>query len=170
VLSNDTRKVVYGSAKFEGFETQDKACLNRDEACIKLKFLSLTKGEGLDAESDGILGLSPEISLDRNDQHFIWSLMNQGVISKASMSLSLADQSSFAIFGGIEESQIVDGIKGLKPFRNNPDIFSHVKAWALTGKGMQYGDASLGQSGVYPAIMDTGSTLIIVPSALFAQL
>ena len=139
VLSNETKSVIYGSANFEGKETQDKACLNRDEGCISLKFLSLVKGDGLDSESDGILGLSPEMSTDRNDQHLVWSLMNQGQISKASLSLSLADQDPIAIFGGVDESQIVGGFKGLKPFRNNPDIFSHVKAWALRGRGMYYG-------------------------------
>jgi hypothetical protein len=70
--------------------------------------------------------------------------MNQGLISKASFSLSLADSSSFAVFGGVEDSQILGGIKGLRPFRNNPDIFSHIKAWALTGKGLYYGGTALG--------------------------
>lgn len=79
------------------------------------------------------------MSTDRSDQHLIWSLMNQGKIDKASFSLSLADGNSFAIFGGIDEDQIIDGKNGLKPFRNNPDIFSHIKAWALSGKGLNYG-------------------------------
>lgn len=45
----------------------------------------------------------------------------------------------FAVFGGIDEKQIEGGRAGLRPFRNNPDIFSHVKAWALLGKGLFYG-------------------------------
>jgi len=65
--------------------------------------------------------------------------MQQGQIDKASFSLSLADGNSFAVLGGVEDSQIVGGKSGLKPFRNNPDIFSHIKAWALTGKGLYYG-------------------------------
>lgn len=70
---------------------------------MDFKFLSLSKGDGLDQGSDGILGLSPEMSTDRSDQHLVWSLMKQGLISRASFSLSLADASSFAVFGGIDE-------------------------------------------------------------------
>lgn len=67
-MSNDTKNVLYGSAKFEGKETQDKTCLHSgDQHCINFKFLSLSNGEGLDSEADGILGLSPEMSTDRND-------------------------------------------------------------------------------------------------------
>mmetsp|Transcript_41860 Transcript_41860/g.64047 ORF Transcript_41860/g.64047 Transcript_41860/m.64047 type:complete len:211 (-) Transcript_41860:412-1044(-) len=171
LLSNETKSVVYGSAKFAGKETKDKMCLSQSaDKCIDFKFLSLEKGEGLDAESDGILGLSPEMSTDRNDQHLVWSLMQQGLISKASFSLSLADSNSFAIFGGVDESQVVGGRHGLRPFRNNPDIFSHIKAWALSGKGLYYGAPSLGESGTYPAVIDTGSTLIAVPPPLFQSL
>ena len=81
--------------------------------------------------------------------------------------MSFADKNSFAIFGGVDQNQIVGGIKGLKPFRNNPDIFSHVKSWALSGKGIYYDDHKVGAESTYPAVMDTGSTLIIVPQALF---
>lgn len=65
--------------------------MKQDKECMDFKFLSLSKGEGLDQGSDGILGLSPEMSTDRNDQHLIWSLMKQGIISRASFSLSLSD-------------------------------------------------------------------------------
>lgn len=99
----------------------------------------MTNQNGLDKDADGILGLSPEMSTDRSDQHLIWSLMKQKQISKASFSLSLDDNNMFAVLGGIDESQIVGGSKGLRPFRNNPDIFSHIKAWALSGKGVYYG-------------------------------
>jgi len=170
LLSNDTSSVVYGSAKFEGKQTQDKTCMLKEKGCMDFKFLSLSKGEGLDQGSDGILGLSPEMSTDRSDQHLVWSLMKAGLIDRASFSLSLSDQSSFAVFGGIDEEQIVGGATGLKPFRNNPDIFSHIKAWALTGEALYYGLPQIGQTGSYPAVIDTGSTLIAVPSALFQGL
>ena len=75
ILSEDSKSVLYGSAKFEGKETQDKTCLAEKDSCINFKFLSLQKGEGLDASADGILGLSPEMSTDRQDQHLVWSLM-----------------------------------------------------------------------------------------------
>jgi len=74
ILSNDTKSVLYGSAKLEGKETLDKTCLAKGDSCINFKFLSLQKGEGLES-ADGILGLSPEMSTDRQDQHLVWSLM-----------------------------------------------------------------------------------------------
>lgn len=105
ILSNTTDHVVYGSAKFEGKETQDKTCVaGVTTGCINFKFLALSKGEGLDADADGVLGLSPEMSTDRSDQHLIWSLMQQGQIDKASFSLSLAEGNSFAVLGGVEDS------------------------------------------------------------------
>lgn len=76
----------------------------------------------------------------------------------------------FAVLGGVDESQIVGGSKGLRPFRNNPDIFSHIKAWALSGKGMYNGDEQIGEKGTFPAVMDTGSTMIAVPPPLFKSL
>lgn len=62
------------------------------------------------------------------------------------------------------------GKTGLRAFRNNPDIFSHIKAWALSGKGLYYGTPQIGEKGTYPAVMDTGSTIIAVPSQLFSAL
>lgn len=109
MLSNDTKTVLYGSAKFAGKETADRACVNQGEGCINFKFLSLEQGTGLDKDADGILGLSPEMSTDRADQHLIWSLMKQKQISKAAFSLSLSDSNSFAVLGGIDDSQIVGG-------------------------------------------------------------
>ena len=89
-LSEDSKTVVYGSAKFEGKETQDKTCIAEDSQGINFKFLALEKGEGLDSDADGILGLSPEMSMDRSDQHLVWSLMKQKQISKATFSLSMS--------------------------------------------------------------------------------
>ena len=73
----------------------------KDKNCMDFKFLSLSKGEGLDQGSDGILGLSPEMSTDRSDQHIVWSLMKSNIIDRASFSLSLSDTNSFAIFGSV---------------------------------------------------------------------
>lgn len=58
----------------------------------------------------------------------------------------------------------------MRPFRNNPDIFSHVKAWALSGKGLFSGFRQMGAFGNFPAVIDTGSNLIAVPTPLFKNL
>lgn len=75
LLSKDTQTVIYGSAKLKGKETQDRTCMSANKDCLSFKFLSLEEGDGLDQNSDGILGLSPEMSTDRSDQHLVWSLM-----------------------------------------------------------------------------------------------
>lgn len=140
LVSDDTETVVYGSAEFSGKEAKDRTCMAKDDNCVDFKFLAVETQEGMDNDQDGILGLSPEMSTDRDDQHLVWTLMRQGLISRASFSLSLAPEASFAVLGGIDEEQIVGGATGLRPFRNNPDIFSHIKAWALTGTGIYYGN------------------------------
>ena len=45
----------------------DRTCMSENKDCLSFKFLSLEQGEGLDQNSDGILGLSPEMSTDRSD-------------------------------------------------------------------------------------------------------
>ena len=75
VLSNDTQTVIYGSAQFTGKSAEDRTCMAPDTNCIQFKFLALESQDGMDSDQDGILGLSPEMSTDRDDQHLVWSLM-----------------------------------------------------------------------------------------------
>ena len=75
-----------------------------------------------------------------------------------SFSITAADmpEKPYALFGGYNSSQIVDGASGLKTFKNYPTKF---KTWALLGQGMKYKDAyvtDLNQS--FPAIIDTGNS------------
>ena len=61
-----------------------------------------------------------------------------------SFSITAADmpEKPYALFGGYNSSQIVDGASGLKTFKNYPTKF---KTWALLGQGMKYKDAYVWQ-------------------------
>lgn len=89
MLAHSSSKVVYGSAKIQGFVWQDYACINaltkglsgaelkqelKDNKCSMFQFLSLYKAEGLSEKADGILGLSPHKSEKKRKFHFLWSL------------------------------------------------------------------------------------------------
>ena len=70
----------------------------------------------------------------------MWQLKNKGLIDRAIVSFSVAgpnlDEKSYAIFGGIDEGQIVGGIGGLKKMQTmayRPDWTNSVKQWALEG-------------------------------------
>ena len=54
-------KITYGTAEIQGFGFQDKVCLDeKAKSCAPdFTFLASYESTGLDASSDGILGLSP---------------------------------------------------------------------------------------------------------------
>ena len=70
--------------------------------------MSLYEGSGLDSSSDGILGLAPQVSIVNREKSYIWSLYNNGIITKPILSFSIAtsDQNdpSYALFGGYNSS------------------------------------------------------------------
>ena len=45
-------------------------------------------------------------------------------------------ENSYALFGGYNSTQIVNGASGLKTFKNHPNSFN---TWSLLGQGMTYG-------------------------------
>jgi hypothetical protein len=55
---------------------------------------------------------------NKRNLNYVWNLKNKGIIDKAIVSFSVSgpnmDDPSYAIFGGINERQIVGGIAGLK--------------------------------------------------------
>lgn len=64
----------------------------------------------------------------------MWSLKEYGLVERAMVSFSIAasnmQETSYALFGGYNSSQIVDGSDGLKTFKNYPTEW---KTWALLG-------------------------------------
>jgi hypothetical protein len=161
---------TYNISKEKTFLEKSYEFQNKNK-CSFFQFLSLYKGHGL-KESDGILGLAPQKSVVNNqEKNYIWSLYHNGIISKPILSFSISssdiDDQSYALFGGFNSSQIVEGEKGLTTFKNNPGNYkSNLRSWALNTKDFMYNGKSMqyqGQTKTYPAIIDTGSSFIAVP-------
>lgn len=80
------------------------------------------------------------------------------------------NEQPYALFGGYNSSQIVDGAAGLKTFKNFPNWLG---TWALEGQGMTYGQKSMQTAGSdtsYPAIIDTGSSQLSIPPDVFDKI
>lgn len=121
----------------------------KDNKCSYFPFLALYEGTGLGPEADGILGLAPQKSIVDREKNYIWSLTNNGIISRPILSMSLSNgeiaDEPYALFGGYNSSQIVGGEAGLATFRNNRgDYKSAIKSWALPAKDLMYNGVSLG--------------------------
>lgn len=109
--------------------------------------------------------------------NYVWTLKDAGVIDQALVSFSIAgpnmDDQSYAVFGGLNPSQIVGGTEGLKKMQTmayRPEWTQSAKQWALEGKTLMYGDEEWQKSldkKTYPAIIDTGSSNLGVPNNVF---
>jgi hypothetical protein len=64
--------------------------LPSDSICAPFQFLALYKEEGLEADTDGILGLSPHKSNEKRDLHYLWALKDKGIIERAMVSFSIS--------------------------------------------------------------------------------
>ena len=77
------------------------------------------------------------------------------------------DDEPYALFGGVNSTQIVGGVEGLKSFNNFPNFLG---TWALEGQQVHYGGKPLEDtSGSFPAIIDTGTSQMQVPPKVFAS-
>lgn len=143
--------------------------LNKSK-CSPFEFLALYEAKGLDQKFHGILGLSPHKDMARRKEHILWSFKEHGLIGRAMVSFSISQSGMadkpYALFGGYNSTQIVNGAAGLKTFKNYPN---KLETWSLLGQGMTYGSGQATDAGAdaYPAIIDTGSSELAVPPAVF---
>lgn len=86
-----------------------------------------------------------------------------------SFSITSLDQGiePYAVFGGVNEAQIVGGTNGLHFEKVKPN---HLNTWALEGQAISYGEHFIAQGGQYIAIIDTGSSQVAIPPPLFENL
>jgi hypothetical protein len=114
----------------------------------------------------------------KRNLNYVWNLKDKGVIEKAIVSFSVSgpnkQDQSYAIFGGINEAQIVGGLGGLKKiqtFAYRPEWTNSLKQWALEGQNLFYGEEVSVKDKLnaakMPAIIDTGSSNIGVPESIF---
>ena len=159
MLAHSSSKVVYGSAKIQGFVWEDYTCINplksgltgaalkrelKEKKCSMFQFLALYKSEGLNSKTDGILGLSPHKSDKKQNFHYLYSMKHNNIIDHAMVSFSVtkSDTSAqpYALFGGYNSTQIVGGSQGLKTFMNYPNW---LETWALKGEGLFYNGVTI---------------------------
>jgi hypothetical protein len=112
--------------------------------------------------------------MSKKKLHYLWSMKDNGIIDHAIVSFSVTSkemgEAPYALFGGYNSSQIVDGSNGLKSFKNFPNWLG---TWALEGQGMTYGSKPMQKAGEdtsYPAIIDTGSSQLSIPPDVFEKI
>lgn len=114
----------------------------KDHFCLRgFQFQAVVESTGLDG-CDGILGLSPK---DYGSRSLIPGLKRAGMIDRMVLSFSNAfhrstfkatfydDDDSFVIFGGINETQIVNGAKGLFKMPLAPANMNQEGFWGVYG-------------------------------------
>lgn len=139
------------------------------------------ESKGLDG-CDGILGLSPR---DYGSRSILPSLKRQGLIDRIIISFSNAfhpatfkakfydDEESYVIFGGVNETQIVGGADGLFAMPLADPEMNEQNFWGVYGEGFLYGDEFFFNPEFEKpilAIIDSGTTLVMVPYKVYAGL
>jgi hypothetical protein len=143
--------------------------------CVKdFKFQVAVSAEGIEG-SDGILGLSPK---DFGTHSFIPSLKRAGLIDRMMISFDNAfskgsfkyyyhpDDLSYMIFGGVNETQIIGGLKGLYNMPLATSDLNTDRFWGVEGQGFLYGNKFLqnpSKDKPILAVIDSGTTLVMIP-------
>jgi hypothetical protein len=85
--------------------------------CSSFQFLAAYKAEGLEENTDGILGLSPHKDAKKRKMHYLQSLKDNGIIDRAVVSFNIAsldmNEEPYALFGGINPDQVLGGEEGM---------------------------------------------------------
>lgn len=81
------------------------------------------------------------------------------------VSFSINEQGgSFAVFGGVDSSQVVGGQAGMQFAQN---IASKSDTWALEGQSFSYGTYKIAEDVKYNAIIDTGCSQVALPHGIY---
>ena len=145
----------------------DNVCLTSTGNCAasSFEFISILEESGF-STSDGILGLCPyEKTYSHN---FLDKLHKSKVISKKMISLYLSLTSPTIMFGGYDSSMIKSG----GGFEGKGIYWYELKGttyWEIKIKGFSYGSNSLYSGTSNTAILDSGTSFIIVPTSEFTS-
>ena len=113
------------------------------------------------------------MSENKKTANFVQTLKKSGVIDKATVTFSVNSNQSYVLFGDYNASLVVGGEKGLHDlptYAYLPEYVGAQKNWALEGQSMFYGEKELKSiidNTTFPAIIDTGSSTLAVPSKFF---
>ena len=146
--------------------------------------MAITDSKGMDT-CDGILGISPK-NYDRHS--YLQELRAAGIIDHGIISFSNAfgnkgfhhnvtlahpDRRSYAIFGGINATQIVGGEEGLVSMKLARGKMNPTAFWGAKARGMAYGKTVLfepEEDQSLLGVIDSGTTLAMIPTMLFQNL
>jgi len=87
--------------------------------------------------------------------------------------IGYSDRRSYAIFGGINATQIVGGEEGLVSMKLARGKMNHMNMWAAKARGFAYGKTVIYSPELdkpYLGTIDSGTTLIIIPTMIFENL
>lgn len=154
-------EIQYGSGSLSGFVSNDVVSIGD----LKIKnqdFAEATSEPGLAfafGRFDGIMGLGYDtIAVNRIVPPF-YQMINQGLIDEPVFAFYLGEgeDSSEAVFGGVDKNHYVGDIEYI-PLRRKA-------YWEVDFESIAFGDevAELENTGV---ILDTGTSLNVIPSAL----
>ncbi|RDA89257.1 putative aspartyl protease [Ophiocordyceps camponoti-leonardi (nom. inval.)] len=117
------------------------------------------------------LGFSSNVAARTPYPVVIDNMVSQGVINSAAFSLYLNDitaKSGTILFGAIDKARYYDRLVAL-PILNNPVLGSHATAYTVRLRSFTAaGDRAQGQN--VGAILDSGSTISLLPPSLIAGL
>ena len=157
--------IQYGSGSLSGFVSSDVVSIG-DLTIKGQSFAEATNEPGttfLFAKFDGIMGLAYErISVDGIVPPF-YNMVQQGLVDEPVFSFYLdgsSDSKSEVVFGGIDDAHYTGNITYL-PLRREA-------YWEVDISSVTLGSTSTPVNGT-GAILDTGTSLIVLPTALATQ-
>mmetsp|Transcript_3440 Transcript_3440/g.2903 ORF Transcript_3440/g.2903 Transcript_3440/m.2903 type:complete len:252 (-) Transcript_3440:640-1395(-) len=160
------KTINYGSGSISGDIVRGKVSLgiNQEETIISYKMLEVTSAylPGLEGSKwDGILGLLP--SAISGSELFVTELFKSGIIEENSFGVYLSGTSSGSqiTFGGYDKT-IVSSVDSFTFIPINKEY-----QWSVNLKHSKYGNSTFGGEQATSAILDSGTSLILMPDEMF---
>ncbi|CDW71184.1 eukaryotic aspartyl protease family protein [Stylonychia lemnae] len=171
VLADIPTSIKYGTGGAAGYLSKDQVCLSKNQStCMKdYSILSVFRTSELDSlQADGILGLAPSNQRTKSSV-FVEELFKHGIIKERVFSfyVSKGQSSSRVTFGGYNMDYAAPAADG----QNQSITWNYLinsNYWSLSLVKVSLGDKTLKLS-TKSAIVDTGTSFLLMPSSDFSQ-
>jgi hypothetical protein len=169
--TGETVEVSYGSGSFSGTEFTDTVSVGGTG--VTGQSIGVAKTSTGFEGTDGIIGFGPEdltedtVSGVSEVPTFMQNLVSQGIISENILGVSFAqltgsdeeDTNGELTFGGVDDTKFTGEIA----YTTRTGDF-----WGVSVSGFEFGTTSLGTT-TAQGIVDTGTTLLYVPTATYTK-
>lgn len=155
---------MYGSANLTGIIYEDHVCIGEEVCLGEFPIFAISYQVGLDG-IDGILGLSPKSEYSAS--MMLYSQFYEKKIiprNEYSLFLNSGNLESSIYFGGRDSSKIRKGAKSY-----TYDVIDDMH-WTIAVGDMFYGELSFFTNFYIKAVIDSGTSLMIIPYDDFAWL